>query len=1250
MKIQSILFILLLISSSVFAENLTYDNTWNEEGLSLVTNNDQEIILSYSIKNFGLLSTEIKGENMIKPVLPDVFLPNNEGAPDLPGVSRFIALPEGATAVVEMTNFRTEVFNNIEIAPAPRIPWDTEKGDLEYAKDQTIYGADAYYPQNPVKLSELTEIRGVDAVVCGITPFQYNPVTKELVVFRDIELKITIEGGSGYYGEDRLRSRWWDPLLRDAFINQESIPAMDYNKSFQGTKDSGCEYLIISPNDSEFLSWADTIKNFRTQQGIQTDILTVDDIGGNSWITIQNFVNDAYDNWDVVPAAILILGDYGTNGNNSVIAPIWDNYCASDNIYADVNGNNLPDIIFARITANNEDQLETMITKFLDYERTPPTSESFYNHPITALGWQTERWFQICSESVGGFWRNELGKQPVRINEVYGGNPDNDPWSTASNTYTVLNVFGPNGLGYLPESPSDLGNWAGGNAADVNQAINAGSFMLQHRDHGYEQGWGEPGYSSNNINALTNTDLSFIFSINCLTGKYNLGGECFTEKFHRYKYNGQNSGALGLIAASEVSYSFVNDTYVWGMFDNMWPDFLPQFGTVVDHHGIMPAFGNAAGKFFLHSSAWPYNGGNKVVTHHLFHHHGDAFMTVYSEVPQEMLVLHNDVILEGTGSFTVFADVGAFISLTVNGEIIATAEATGEPLEVAIPQQVAGEEVIITVTKQNYYRYKKTIDVIDSDITYIVQESFAINDNAGNNDGLMDYGETIMLDITLNNIGTLPATNVTSTLSTDSDFITITNGTALFGDFTPGSFVFIEDAFTFEVDHLIPDQENIFFEIESTDGTDTWISEFVIISHAPILEFAEYTINDPSGNNNNWIDPGETVEINVKIANNGSSGAYSVTGELTVAEPGITINTGQQSYGNLAVGGYGEQSFTVVADASIPNGTQIDFLIDITGQGGLTNTGNFMTVIGKYTALVLDLDPINYSGPAIYETFNDMEIYTEYKTSFPEDLGQYKNVFVCLGLHFTNYELSEEEGQILKDYLLIGGNLYMEGRVTWADDPETPVHPMFNINVEDLSMYVIDEVVGAPGSFTDGLSFAYEGNNPVNDYSIEPESPAFSIFTTTIPEQGCMVAYKEGSYRTIGSTVEFGKLVDGASPSTKVELMQKFLNWFDGILTDIEDNNLNSNKGNAFSCFPNPFTSETYLQFDVEGTSEISINIYNLQGQLIKSVADSKFETGHYEMMWDGTNDLGSPVNPGVYVGIMKSGETSSAQRIILTR
>ena len=342
-----------------------------------------------------------------------------------------------------------------------------------------------------------------------------------------------------------------------------------------------------------------------------------------------------------------------------------------------------------------------MVSKFLNYERNPPSDPDFYNHPITALGWQTSRWFQVCSEVVGGYLKNVHGKDPVRINAVYLGNPNSDPWSTANNSSTVLSYFGPSGLGYIPATPQELGGFSGGTGSDVINAINSGSFMLQHRDHGGYSGWGEPSFSSSSINSLTNIDnkLPYIFSINCQTGAFHRSSECFTEKFHRHTYNGQNSGALGVIAATEVSYSFVNDTYMWGVMDNLFPDFMPDENTTFPVNFVMPAFGNVAGKHFLHGSSWPYNTNNKLITYRLFHHHGDAFLTLYTEVPQNLNVDHEDVLLAGATSFTVDVNDGAFIALTVDGEIIGTALSNGSPTSINIPVQEPENEMIVTIPR-----------------------------------------------------------------------------------------------------------------------------------------------------------------------------------------------------------------------------------------------------------------------------------------------------------------------------------------------------------------------------------------------------------------------------------------------------------------------------------------------------------------------------------------------------------------------
>lgn len=740
--------VLSITLSTAHAAEQNYNDSWGKQGLSLTRQGTDGLNLNFSIQHFAFSDRDVNGEKMTAIEFSESFLPNEAGAPDLPGFGRYIAIPNGATPVVEIVSMRTERFSNIEIAPAPRIPLDTDQSPLYYSKNTQIYTRDAFYPAEPVSLGDFSQIRGVEVCMLSIMPYQYNPVTKELIVYRDIEINIRFEGGSRQFGDDHFRSRYWDPIMEDAIFNFSSLPKIDYDKKAAGSnRSTGYEYLIIVPNDPMFSQWADSIKKFRNEEGIYTGVVKLSDIGTNvTAAMLETYVNTAYNTWDIVPAAILLLGDFGqaSANNNSIISPIYDNYCVSDNIYADVNGNHMPDIVFARITAQNAAQLESMVGRFLKYERRPPTNPSFYSNPITALGWQTERWFQICSETVGGFWKNVLGKTPVRINEVYQGTPGST-WSTATNTATVVGVFGPDGLGYIPALPSTLGGWTGGTATMINNALNSGSFMLMHRDHGMETGWGEPSYTNSSINGLTNTDLSFILSINCLTGKYNYSSECFTEKFHRFTFNNQPAGALGLTAASETSYSFVNDVYVWGLMDNMWPNFMPQYGTTPASRGVLPAFGNAAGKYFLQQSNWPYNTGNKEVTYHLFHHHGDAFLKVCTEVPQNIAATYDNTIYENQTTFTITASPNSLVCLSTSGVILGTG-VTGfqNTIDITIPPLMAGTRIKVTITRPNSNRYEGWVDVIPM-----------VTSAAAGEDGLICEGSTYQLNGQATNFSSL---------------------------------------------------------------------------------------------------------------------------------------------------------------------------------------------------------------------------------------------------------------------------------------------------------------------------------------------------------------------------------------------------------------------------------------------------------------------------------------------------------------
>lgn len=687
------------------AESIAVADPPAATGLALQAQSARGVRLHFGLDQFALKAVEVGGQTLQAVTMPGVFLPNDAGAPDLPGVSRYIAVPQGATCRLTVVASRTERLGEVDVAPAPVIPREGDDRPLIYEKNPAIFGRDAYYPEAPVRLSEPGKMRGVDVVIVGVTPFQYNPVTRELLVYTELEVRVDFVGGNGQFGENRLRHRDWDPILAGHLLNFESLPALDLIAPPQEGRD-GYEYVIITPPDPDFVSWADSLKAWRTLQGITTGVFTTDETGAST-AQIEDWLDNAYTTWATPPAAFLLLGDYPNSdgGATGIYAPEWNNYCKSDNIYADVDGDDLPDMAHARICARDAGELATMIGKMLEYERNPVTDPAFYANPVIAGGWQTERWFILCTEVIFGHQANVLGKSPVREYAIYSGTPGST-WSWATNTQTVVDYFGPSGLGYIPSTPEHLNDW-GASASRLNADLNAGAYMLMHRDHGYEYGWGEPDYDKYDLSGLTTTQYPFVFSINCLTGRYDYGAETFTERFHRLA-----NGALGVIAASEISYSFVNDTFVWGMFDSMWPDFMPDHGPY--DHGpdpLRPCFGMASGKYFLQESSWPYNTSNKDETYHLFHHHGDAYLRMYSEVPQTLTVDHAAELCLGEEVFTVTADAGAFVALTVNGEIIGRAEATGSPLDIPIAAQLQEGVLRVTVTAPNSFRYDTEVPI-----------------------------------------------------------------------------------------------------------------------------------------------------------------------------------------------------------------------------------------------------------------------------------------------------------------------------------------------------------------------------------------------------------------------------------------------------------------------------------------------------------------------------------------------------------
>jgi hypothetical protein len=144
------------------AEVINFDTQRGMAGFNLLDQNNSGIRADYVVSEIALEDIEIDGQILRNIFISGVFLPNNAGAPNLPGEGRMIAIPQGAAAEFTIIVSQTEIIDNIDIAPAPPIPFETDNSPPVYEKDPAIYNQNEFYPAAPVLLSEPSKIRGVD--------------------------------------------------------------------------------------------------------------------------------------------------------------------------------------------------------------------------------------------------------------------------------------------------------------------------------------------------------------------------------------------------------------------------------------------------------------------------------------------------------------------------------------------------------------------------------------------------------------------------------------------------------------------------------------------------------------------------------------------------------------------------------------------------------------------------------------------------------------------------------------------------------------------------------------------------------------------------------------------------------------------------------------------------------------------------------------------------------------------------------
>ncbi|KPL17814.1 MAG: hypothetical protein AMJ92_10840 [candidate division Zixibacteria bacterium SM23_81] len=111
-----------------------------------------------------------------------------------------------------------------------------------------------------------------------------------------------------------------------------------------------------------------------------------------------------------------------------------------------------------------------------------------------------------------------------------------------------------------------------------------------------------------------------------------------------------------------------------------------------------------------------------------------------------------------------------------------------------------------------------------------------------------------------------------------------------------------------------------------------------------------------------------------------------------------------------------------------------------------------------------------------------------------------------------------------------------------------------------------------------------------------------------------------------------------------------------GILTGVEpQNHIGGMHPKGFALlpnYPNPFNPETVIGYrlNLEEPTHVSLMVFNLLGQQVRTLMSSGQSSGEYQVIWDGRDDAGIPLASGVYFLRLQVGTAGQTRKMVLTR
>lgn len=854
MKRASLLFSAFLLIGMLFSTQMMGQGRINLNA-ARTTQECSNVTMDGFTASFSYSSLESEEVNTEKGVFSVISMGNsipagNIGDPQVAVTRELIAVPFGATPVVNVKSYTVEEYNLADFGIQRLYPMQASvsKSDNnpKFAYNEAAYAAKGFDESRPIaEVTVMGTMRGIQIGALQLNTLRYNASTNSIRIYNNVEVEVSFENADRELTERTLvntYSPYFRTVYASLFNNRAITDIYDEHPDLWATP---VRVLVVANRMFEdalqpWLTW-------KTEKGFVLDVNYTDEIGTTA-TAIKTFIHNKYNEGVAngqTPTFLIIVGD---NAQVPASQTGTESHCVTDLYYYTTDSDVFGDMFHSRFTCENVTELENVLQKSLQYEQYTMPDPSYLSNVLLIAGWD-------------GSWNPRIGKPTIQYATNYYYNAEHG----FANVYEFL------------QQPYN----------NPYASLSTGVGFANYTAHGSNTSWADPQFTNSNINSLTNQDKYFWAMGNCCeAADWGIGGKCFGETFITVA----NKGAFAYIGSCPSSYWF--EDYYFGVGATSTQNAMPSYeGSTMgvydatfrdDFNSLsaVPFVGNVA-VAYAHANGYQGSVSDRYYWES-YHVLGDGSVCPYHTNPIENNVSHMPTMPIGMSTYTIEADPGSYVGITQNGILYGAGEIGAEgTADIQLFEPItSGGDVKIVVTHPQRQPYIAIVPAASMTGAYLAIDSYALNAEQAN------YGETLDMSITLKNVGTLSASNITAVLTTESEYVEILQGEGTLSGLDPDQTATIE-GFQFSVAENVPDKAKVQFFLDVTDGTDTWQSKVNLTLHAPIVALS--SIQD------------ENSALTFNFINNGSAPFYggtlnlfSSSANLVFAEPTITFEDAVQ--------------------------------------------------------------------------------------------------------------------------------------------------------------------------------------------------------------------------------------------------------------------------------------------------------------------------------------------------------------------